>query len=73
MYSLKVLERLVPTHSHPARARGVPMTSLVAEALDASVAGQDRSRIAHLIATSERRRGVHTLTPKASPAAGHAT
>ena len=73
MYSPKVPERLVPTHSHRARARGVPMSSLVAEALDTAVAGQGRSPIAHLIATSERRRGVQTLTPKASPAAGRAT
>jgi hypothetical protein len=34
------------------------MTSLVAEALDTYVAGQDLSSIAHLIAASERR---HTL------------
>lgn len=42
MYSPKIPERLIPQLYRSARSRGMPMTHLVAEALDAYLASQDR-------------------------------
>lgn len=40
MYSPKIPERLIPALYRLARARGKPMTKIVAEALDAYLASQ---------------------------------
>jgi hypothetical protein len=40
MYSPKIPERLIPVLYRLARARGKPMTTIVAEALDAYLASQ---------------------------------
>ena len=42
MYSPKIPERLIPTLYRTARSRGLPMTHLVAEILDAYLATQDQ-------------------------------
>jgi len=41
MYSPKIPERLIPALYRLARARGKPMTKIVAEALEAYLASQD--------------------------------
>jgi hypothetical protein len=41
MYSPKIPDRLIPALYRLARARGKPMTKIVAEALDAYLASQD--------------------------------
>ncbi len=41
MYSPKIPERLIPALYRLARARGKPMTAIVAEALEAYMASQD--------------------------------
>jgi hypothetical protein len=41
MYSPKIPERLIPALYRLAQARGKPMTRIVAEALDAYLAGQN--------------------------------
>jgi len=41
MYSPKIPERLIPALYRLARSRGRPMTAIVAEALDAYLAGQN--------------------------------
>jgi len=47
MYSPKIPERLIPALYRLARARGKPMTAIVAEALDAYLASQDVTLIEH--------------------------
>lgn len=42
MYSPKIPERLIPALYRSARSRGLPMTHLVAEVLEAYLANQDR-------------------------------
>jgi hypothetical protein len=41
-YSPKIPERLIPSLYHAARARGMPMTRLVAEVLETYLVGQGR-------------------------------
>jgi len=47
MYSPKIPERLIPALYRLARARGKPMTAIVAEALDAYLASQGVALIEH--------------------------
>jgi len=45
MYSPKIPERLIPALYRLARARGKPMTAIVAEALDAYLASRDSALV----------------------------
>jgi hypothetical protein len=47
MYSPKIPERLIPALYRLARARGKPMTAVVAEALEAYLSGQGVALIEH--------------------------